>query len=198
MVVDDSWVVEAPSHLSAVESASLVTAGTTAWSAIRNGLDLKLDGTLGPWEGTWQDKRLEGKTILTMGTGGVSCFAIQVCHPTHSLLQSSILNRIDRFRPRRNCNCNLLIRQQTRLCEITGCHACCQLHRDPRVGETSPRTHKRQRRRSRHRNRRRRNSDEVSRCHPNGRTDHLAGYFDAKRAYPRRIRAECVIWCKDR
>jgi hypothetical protein len=138
IVVDDSWVVEAPSHLSAVESASLVTAGTTAWSAIRNGLDLKLDGTLGPWEGAWTDKRLEGKTVLTMGTGGVSCFAIQVCHPTHSLLQSSILNRIDRFRPRRNCNCNLLIRQQTRLCKITGCHTCCQLRRDPRVGETSP------------------------------------------------------------
>jgi NADPH:quinone reductase-like Zn-dependent oxidoreductase len=56
IVVDDSWIVEAPSHLNAVESASLVTAGTTAWSAIRNSLDLKLDGTLGPWEGTRTDK----------------------------------------------------------------------------------------------------------------------------------------------
>jgi NADPH:quinone reductase-like Zn-dependent oxidoreductase len=41
IVVPDEWVVEAPRELSPVEAASLVTAGTTAWSAIRGGLDLR-------------------------------------------------------------------------------------------------------------------------------------------------------------
>lgn len=77
--MDDDWVVQAPSNLDAVESATLVTAGTTAWWAIRGSLDLKLDGELDVWKGSWTDKKLSGKTILTMGTGGVSCFAIQVC-----------------------------------------------------------------------------------------------------------------------
>jgi NADPH:quinone reductase-like Zn-dependent oxidoreductase len=78
MVVDDGWVVEAPKDLSAVQSASLITAGTTAWAAIRGGLDGKLDGSQGEWKDEWTAKRLQGKTVLTMGTGGVSCFAIQV------------------------------------------------------------------------------------------------------------------------
>lgn len=75
MVVDDERVVRAPRELSAVESASLVTAGVTAWSAIREGLDMLLTGEMREWR---DGKRLEGKTILTQGTGGVSCFAIQV------------------------------------------------------------------------------------------------------------------------
>jgi NADPH:quinone reductase-like Zn-dependent oxidoreductase len=79
IVVNDEGVVEAPSGLSAVESAAMVTAGTTAWSAIRGGMDLRLDGFMGEWPTSWTEKRLAGKTVLTMGTGGVSCFAIQVC-----------------------------------------------------------------------------------------------------------------------
>jgi NADPH:quinone reductase-like Zn-dependent oxidoreductase len=82
IVVEDEWVVEAPTNLSAVEAASLITAGTTAWSAIRGGLDLRVDGVMEGWKGAWTEKRLKGKTVLTMGTGGVSCFAIQVCLPT--------------------------------------------------------------------------------------------------------------------
>ena len=78
MVVDDDLLVEAPKDLSAIQSASLVTAGTTAWAAIRGGLDGKLDGSLERWKDEWTAKRLHGKTVLTMGTGGVSCFAIQV------------------------------------------------------------------------------------------------------------------------
>jgi NADPH:quinone reductase-like Zn-dependent oxidoreductase len=56
IVVSDEWVVEAPSNLSAVEAASLITAGTTAWSAIRGSLDLRADGVLGDWHGSWTDK----------------------------------------------------------------------------------------------------------------------------------------------
>ncbi|KAH7359907.1 hypothetical protein BKA66DRAFT_221596 [Pyrenochaeta sp. MPI-SDFR-AT-0127] len=78
LVVDDEWVVPAPASLNAVESASLVTAGTTAWSAIREFLDGGLGGGLRAWEGSWTEKRLKGKTVLTMGTGGVSCFGIQI------------------------------------------------------------------------------------------------------------------------
>jgi NADPH:quinone reductase-like Zn-dependent oxidoreductase len=77
ILVDDARVIEAPPHLSSVQSASLATAGVTAWSAIREGLDATLAGGLDDWH---DGKRLEGKTILTQGTGGVSCFAIQVCH----------------------------------------------------------------------------------------------------------------------
>ncbi|KAF2830074.1 alcohol dehydrogenase superfamily, zinc-containing protein [Ophiobolus disseminans] len=78
IVVDDSWIIDRPEGMSAVEGAALVTAGTTAWSAIRSGIDMRMDGELEAWKGAWTDKRLDGKTVLTMGTGGVSCFAIQI------------------------------------------------------------------------------------------------------------------------
>jgi NADPH:quinone reductase-like Zn-dependent oxidoreductase len=74
-VIADERVIRAPKHLSAVENAALATAGVTAWSAIREGLDMVLTGEMREWR---DGKRLEGKTILTQGTGGVSCFAIQV------------------------------------------------------------------------------------------------------------------------
>ncbi|KAF1963001.1 NAD-P-binding protein [Byssothecium circinans] len=77
-VVDDERVVEANGGLSTVELASIPTAGVTAWSAIRESLDGRFDGVLGEWKGGWKDKRLAGKTVLTQGTGGVSCFAIQI------------------------------------------------------------------------------------------------------------------------
>ncbi|KAH6629302.1 hypothetical protein C7974DRAFT_184426 [Boeremia exigua] len=74
-VVSDELVVEAPKHFTGTENASLPTAGVTAWSAIREGLDASLSGELRDWHG---GKRLDGKTVLTQGTGGVSCFAIQI------------------------------------------------------------------------------------------------------------------------
>jgi NADPH:quinone reductase-like Zn-dependent oxidoreductase len=96
--VPDELVIEAPKHLTGAQSASLPTAGVTAWSAIREGLDASLTGELRDWK---DGRRLEGKTILTQGTGGVSCFAIQVHHSfeitsyhitdMHRLLQRSVL-----------------------------------------------------------------------------------------------------------
>ncbi|KAF1998578.1 alcohol dehydrogenase zinc-binding domain-containing protein [Amniculicola lignicola CBS 123094] len=74
-VVEDERIIEAPKGLTGGEGASLITAGVPAWSAIRESLDGRLDGTMAPWK---DGKRLEGKTLLTMGTGGVSCFAIQI------------------------------------------------------------------------------------------------------------------------
>jgi NADPH:quinone reductase-like Zn-dependent oxidoreductase len=78
-VADDERIIECDGGLNSGEMASLVTAGTTAWSAIRGGMDGGLNSSLGEWKDGWKEKRLEGKTVLTMGTGGVSCFAIQVC-----------------------------------------------------------------------------------------------------------------------
>jgi NADPH:quinone reductase-like Zn-dependent oxidoreductase len=57
IVVPDEWVVEAPSNLSAVEAASLITAGTTAWSAIRGSMDLRADGETGKAAGQIGDCR---------------------------------------------------------------------------------------------------------------------------------------------
>ena len=54
-------VVKAPEHLSWEEASTLPCAALTAWSA------LALDGDLGP-----------GDTLLTLGTGGVSLFALQL------------------------------------------------------------------------------------------------------------------------
>ncbi|MDX1632039.1 MAG: NAD(P)-dependent alcohol dehydrogenase [Thermoanaerobaculia bacterium] len=56
-----SGVVKAPECLSWEEAATLPCAGLTAWSA------LTLEGDLGP-----------GQTLLTLGTGGVSLFALQL------------------------------------------------------------------------------------------------------------------------
>ncbi|KAI4632372.1 uncharacterized protein J4E87_001844 [Alternaria ethzedia] len=78
LVLPDEWIVEQPKNLTAIEAASLTTAGATAWSAIRGQLDGRLDGSVGDWIGGWTDRRLEGKWVLTLGTGGVSCFAIQI------------------------------------------------------------------------------------------------------------------------
>ncbi|KAF1922772.1 putative alcohol dehydrogenase [Didymella exigua CBS 183.55] len=75
IAVDDARLIEAPTHLSSVECASLPTAGVTAWSAIRELLDASLAGELGDWR---DGQRLQHKTILTQGTGGVSYFAIQI------------------------------------------------------------------------------------------------------------------------
>lgn len=89
IVVDDERIVEAPLNLKPTEAATLVTAGTTAWVAIRESLDLRANGELDDWKGSWTQKRLQGKTVLTQGTGGVSCFAIQVRFCSQSKVVSS-------------------------------------------------------------------------------------------------------------
>lgn len=62
MVVDDEQVVRAPRNLELEEAAALVTAGATAVNAF----------FFGP------TKVRRGDVVLTQGTGGVSCFAIQL------------------------------------------------------------------------------------------------------------------------
>jgi NADPH:quinone reductase-like Zn-dependent oxidoreductase len=86
-VEDDERIIEAPKELTGIESASLMTAGVTAWGAIREGLDGRYNGTLDVWKG---GERMEGMAVLTQGTGGVSCFAIQVTTPLVLLISSFI------------------------------------------------------------------------------------------------------------
>ncbi len=60
MVVSSESVVEAPEHLTDAEAATLPCAGLTAWNALVEQGDLT-----------------SGQTLLTLGTGGVSTFAVQ-------------------------------------------------------------------------------------------------------------------------
>lgn len=62
VVWDDDRIVKTPDNLSIEEAATLYTAGATAWNALFHG----------------KMKLKPGMTVLTQGTGGVSCFAIQV------------------------------------------------------------------------------------------------------------------------
>ncbi|KAF2740968.1 putative alcohol dehydrogenase [Polyplosphaeria fusca] len=62
VVVDDEQVIVAPAGWTGVECAGLLTAGASAWAAVRG----------------WMDGGLVGKWVLTQGTGGVSCAAIQI------------------------------------------------------------------------------------------------------------------------
>ncbi len=60
MVVSADGVVEVPEHLTDVEAATLPCAGVTAWNALAE-----------------QGGIRAGQTVLTLGTGGVSIFALQ-------------------------------------------------------------------------------------------------------------------------
>jgi NADPH:quinone reductase-like Zn-dependent oxidoreductase len=66
-VVEDRWLSKMPRNLSFMEAAALPTAGVTAVNALYHS---HLPGPKG-------EELLKGKTVLTQGTGGVSCFAIQ-------------------------------------------------------------------------------------------------------------------------
>ena len=70
LIVSEDWIVKMPDHLSYEEAAALPLAGSTAVNALlgTNGLD------------SWKtlEGKLKSRTVLTQGTGGVSCFAIQL------------------------------------------------------------------------------------------------------------------------
>ncbi|OJD40765.1 nad-p-binding protein [Diplodia corticola] len=65
MVMDDERILEAPKGLTDAEAATMCCAGLTAFNALFEG-----PGGVG--------KPAKGVTVLTQGTGGVSCFAIQL------------------------------------------------------------------------------------------------------------------------
>jgi NADPH:quinone reductase-like Zn-dependent oxidoreductase len=59
-VLDEQWAVALPDHLSWEEAATLTCAGVTAWSAV-----------------VGSEAVHAGQTVLVLGTGGVSLFALQ-------------------------------------------------------------------------------------------------------------------------
>lgn len=73
IVVEDEWLIKAPSNLSFEESAALPVAGGTAMNVLTS-VQVK-----------------KGTTVLTQGTGGVSCFVIQVCDSPFFALRTPLL-----------------------------------------------------------------------------------------------------------
>jgi len=70
VLVGEEYAVRAPAGMGLGEAATLFTAGVTAWNALWYGCG-------GP--GGEEEGRVgRGKVVLTQGTGGVSCYAIQV------------------------------------------------------------------------------------------------------------------------
>ncbi|MEI7710602.1 MAG: NAD(P)-dependent alcohol dehydrogenase [Rhodospirillales bacterium] len=63
VLFDQDGVVPLPEHLSFEEGATLPCAGVTAWNALYAGKSLR-----------------SGETVLILGTGGVSIFALQFAH----------------------------------------------------------------------------------------------------------------------
>jgi NADPH:quinone reductase-like Zn-dependent oxidoreductase len=63
ILLDEEFAFKAPDSMTLQEASTLFTAGVTAWNVLYYG---------GP-------KLEAGNTVLTQGTGGVSCYAIQVC-----------------------------------------------------------------------------------------------------------------------
>jgi len=63
VLFDQDGVVPLPEHLSFEEGATLPCAGVTAWNALYAGRSLRA-----------------GETVLALGTGGVSVFALQFAH----------------------------------------------------------------------------------------------------------------------
>jgi NADPH:quinone reductase-like Zn-dependent oxidoreductase len=59
-VLDEQWAVAVPDHLSWEEAATLPCAGVTAWNSLVGPVPI-----------------LAGQTVLTLGSGGVSLFALQ-------------------------------------------------------------------------------------------------------------------------
>jgi NADPH:quinone reductase-like Zn-dependent oxidoreductase len=59
-VLNEEWAVRVPEHLSWEEAATLPCAGVTAWNSIVGPVPV-----------------IAGQTVLTLGTGGVSLFALQ-------------------------------------------------------------------------------------------------------------------------
>lgn len=83
VVTPASWFTRAPRGYSHAEAATITTAGLTAWRA------LVVNGGLKP-----------GDTVLALGTGGVSIFALQIAKAAgaHVIITSSSDEKLERAR----------------------------------------------------------------------------------------------------
>lgn len=64
-------LIRVPAGLSLAEAATLFTSGVTAWNALMHGAVVRLGGGE-------QQQQSPAPTVVTQGTGGVSCWAIMV------------------------------------------------------------------------------------------------------------------------
>jgi NADPH:quinone reductase-like Zn-dependent oxidoreductase len=82
-LLPEEGVVPIPEHLSFEESAALPCAAVTAWNALTGGLPL-----------------LAGDTVLTLGSGGVSLFALQFakCFGTRVIATTSSEKKAERLK----------------------------------------------------------------------------------------------------
>jgi NADPH:quinone reductase-like Zn-dependent oxidoreductase len=82
-VLDEEWAVRVPDHLSWEEAATLPCAGVTAWNSL-----------VGP------NPVVAGQTVLTLGSGGVSLFALQLAKAMGCLVIAATSNdeKLDRLR----------------------------------------------------------------------------------------------------
>jgi NADPH:quinone reductase-like Zn-dependent oxidoreductase len=82
-VLPEEALVRIPGHLSYEEAATLPCAGVTAWNALTGGRPLQ-----------------PGETVLTLGSGGVSLFAIQLAHAAGArvIATTSAPGKADRLR----------------------------------------------------------------------------------------------------
>jgi NADPH:quinone reductase-like Zn-dependent oxidoreductase len=80
---DENGLVKIPEHLSFEEAATLPCAAVTAWDALVESGRIKA-----------------GETILALGTGGVSVFALQIArlHGARAIITSSSDEKLDRAR----------------------------------------------------------------------------------------------------
>lgn len=76
MILDQNRLLSAPEALSIEEASTLFTAGVTAYRALFYG-PLKVEA---------------GMTVLTQGTGGVSCWAILVCTVSPADTQAGLIS----------------------------------------------------------------------------------------------------------
>jgi NADPH:quinone reductase-like Zn-dependent oxidoreductase len=83
MAVPAESVVEVPDSLSDAQAATLPCAGLTAWNALVEQGDVK-----------------PGQTVVTLGTGGVSSFALQIANAlgARTIITSSSDEKLDRMR----------------------------------------------------------------------------------------------------
>lgn len=83
VTLEADGVVEAPPHLDAAEAATLTTAGVTAWNAVAHIAAMK-----------------PGETLLLLGTGGVSIFALQFARllGVRAILTSKSDEKLERAR----------------------------------------------------------------------------------------------------
>lgn len=129
MLVDDEHLTPAPKGISLEEACTLYTAGVTAYRALyHGGVDVK-----------------PGTTLLTQGTGGVSCYAIMVILSfVFSLVLKFCSCHLDCCRGWRYSNSHIVFGREARNRSKARRHTPCQLPKASGLVLQGTRGHQRQ------------------------------------------------------